>query len=94
MRCAICDRALSDTEVQWNKDTETFEPCSTCLEVALDAAYSGGFTPDGEPLDDAEMQDQFGNGAVETLDPDFQRQEYGDAGDIHYFGGFEDDEYA
>ena len=94
MRCAICDRALSDTEVVFNKDLDAYEPCSTCLEVAMDAAYSQGFSPDGEPLDDPEMEAEFGNGAVETLDPDFQRDDYGDAGDIHYFGGLEDDEYV
>lgn len=94
MRCAICDRVLSDAEVQWNKDTETFEPCSTCLEIALDAAYSGGFDLDGEPLDDPDMQNDYGNGAVEILDPDFQSEGYGDAGDIHYFSGLEDDDYA
>lgn len=91
MRCNICDRALSDAEVVFNKDLDAYEPCSTCLEVAMDAAYSQGFSPDGEPLDDPEMEAEFGNGAVETLDPDFQRDDYGDAGDIHYFGGLEED---
>lgn len=91
MRCNICDRALSDTEVVFNKDLDAYEPCSTCLEVAMDAAYSQGFSPDGEPLDDPEMEAEFGNGAVETIDPDFQRDDYGDAGDIHYFGGGDDD---
>lgn len=90
MRCNICDRALSDAEVVFNKDIDTYEPCSTCLEVAMDAAFSQGFSPDGDPLDDPEMQEEFGNGAVETLDPDFQRDEYGDAGDIHYFGGHDE----
>lgn len=87
MRCNICDRALSDAEVVFNKDLDTYEPCSTCLEVAMDAAFSQGFSPDGDPLDDPEMQEEFGNGAVETLDPDFQRDGWGDASDIRYFGG-------
>lgn len=91
MKCNCCDRNLSDTEIIWNSELEAFEMCSTCLEVAMDAAYSQGFTPDGEPLDDPEMQEEFGNGSVETLDPDFQRDDYGDAGDIHYFGGVDDD---
>ena len=91
MRCSCCDRALSDAEVIWNAELQAWEICSTCLEVAMDAAFSNGFSPDGEPLDDPEMQEQFGNGAVETLDPDFQNDgRYGDASDIHYFGG--DDE--
>lgn len=91
MRCNICDRALSDAEVVFNKDIDTYEPCSTCLEVAMDAAFSQGFSPDGDPLDDPEMQEEFGNGAVETLDPDFQRDDgFGDASDIHYFGGHDE----
>lgn len=92
MHCNICDKMLSETEIVFNNDINTYEPCSTCLNVALDAAYSQGFSPDGEPLDDPEMQDEYGNGAVETIDPDFQKDdEYGDAGDIHYFGGYDDD---
>lgn len=91
MRCNICDRALSDTEIIWNKDIKTYEPCNTCLEIAMDAAYSQGFKCDGDPLDDPEMQEEFGNGAIETIDPDFQRDEYGDLRDIHYFGGMESD---
>lgn len=49
MRCHICDRVLSDKEVVWNNDTKAFEPCGTCLDIALDAAYSDGFhTEDDE----------------------------------------------
>lgn len=33
MRCAICDRLLS--EPNFNKDIETWEPCDTCMEVIL-----------------------------------------------------------
>lgn len=48
MRCHICDKALSDTEVSWNKDLGEYEPCAVCLEIALDAAYSGDFKADEE----------------------------------------------
>lgn len=91
MKCNCCDRDLSDTEIVFNPDIGTFELCATCLNVALEAAYSQGFSPDGEPPDDPEMAAEFGNGVVETIDPDFQRDDYGDAGDIHYFGGFDDE---
>ena len=69
MRCAICDKALSDTEVVFNKDLDDYEPCSTCLEVAMDAAFSQGYhRPDDEIA--VEIGDEFGDGIVETLDTD------------------------
>lgn len=43
MRCNICDKQLTDKEIVWNKDYGTWEPCSFCLEAALDAAYTNGF---------------------------------------------------
>lgn len=91
MKCNCCDRDLSDSEIVWNGEIQAWEMCATCLEVAMDAAFSQGFSPDGEPLDDPEMEAEFGNGSVETIDPDFQRDDYGDFTDIHYFGGVDDD---
>lgn len=43
MRCKCCNHALTDKEVVWNDDLDDFELCTTCLDIALDAAYSGGF---------------------------------------------------
>src|SRR3546814_4012836 len=43
MRCSICDRALTEKEVSYNEDFHNWEPCSTCLEIAMDAAYCDGF---------------------------------------------------
>lgn len=43
MRCNICDKVLTDTEVQFTPDKKGFEPCAPCLEIAMDAAYSDGF---------------------------------------------------
>ena len=92
MHCNICDRILSETEIIFNTDIDTYEPCSTCLTVALDAAYSQGFSPDGETLDDPDMPDWDETGPVETLDPDFQRNdEYESVSDVHYFEGFDDE---
>ena len=57
MRCNCCDKILTDAEIQWNKELGTWEMCSICLDISLDAAYSDGFQDDGddtlviEPID-------------------------------------------
>lgn len=33
MKCHVCDKTLSDKEVQWNRDHQDWDPCGTCLEV-------------------------------------------------------------
>lgn len=49
MRCHICDKDLSEKEVIYNEDLKAYEPCTTCLDIALDAAYSDGYkTEDDE----------------------------------------------
>ena len=63
MHCFICDRQLSDAEIVWNSDYKKWEPCGECLEISLDAAYSGGFSPDYEKLTDKPAE-------VENLDVD------------------------
>ena len=60
MKCHICDKTLSDAEIQISPDKITYEPCAVCMEIILDAAYSDGFIrPDDldgvEILDDDEM---------------------------------------
>jgi hypothetical protein len=84
MRCVICDKALSDTEVVFNKDLNDYEPCYTCLEIAMDAAFS-----QGHHRPDDEIDDEFGDGIVEILDTDVgvsdlqgDSRSWGDAGDI------------
>lgn len=44
MRCYICNKPLSDKEVVYNEDLKQDEPCTTCLDIAMDAAYSGDFS--------------------------------------------------
>lgn len=40
---------MSEKEISFSKDLDTFEPCSVCLEVIMDAAYADGFkTEDDE----------------------------------------------
>lgn len=34
---------MSDKEISYNDDLQAYEPCTTCLDIALDAAYSQGF---------------------------------------------------
>ena len=41
MRCYICDKLMSDAEVHWMPETESFDCCSICLEIALEAANCG-----------------------------------------------------
>jgi hypothetical protein len=75
VKCAICDKTLSEQEIIMNKQTGTWEPCGLCLEIALDAAFSGDFKADDD-LDDPELNSKFGSGAVETLDTDTYRSYY------------------
>ncbi len=42
-KCNICDKEIQGDEIQWNAAGQFFEPCGTCLEIAMDAAYSDGF---------------------------------------------------
>jgi hypothetical protein len=59
MRCHICDKQLSDKEGAYNKDLQAREPCSICLEIAMDAAYSDGFQydEDHEVVVDSDFDD-------------------------------------
>lgn len=43
-RCYVCDKSLSEKEVVYNEELKHQEPCTECLDIALDAAYSNGFT--------------------------------------------------
>lgn len=45
MRCRICDVELSENEIQLGEDGKS-EPCTTCLDIIMAAAYSDGFEPD------------------------------------------------
>lgn len=54
----------------------------------MDAAYCDGFVKE-DPLDDPELEEQFGSGATETLDPDtyrstFDHGDYRDGDDYDY----------
>lgn len=48
IRCYICDKALTDKEGAFNKELGQCEPCSNCLDIALDAAYADGFQRDDD----------------------------------------------
>lgn len=40
---------MSDKEINWNSELGGYEMCTTCLDSAMDAAYSSGFlTEDDE----------------------------------------------
>lgn len=82
MRCHICDKALTEAEIQYNPDDKSFECCSVCLDIALEAAYCDGFVRE-DPLDDAELEDEFGDGLIPTLDPDMFRSVYDHSDPYH-----------
>lgn len=84
MRCHICDKALTEAETQVSPSGKGYEPCTTCMEIAMDAAYCDGFIRE-EPLDDPELDDEFGDGTVEVLDPDTFRSD-SDGFQISLFG--------
>lgn len=92
MKCHICDKTLSEQEINLNKQSGEFEPCGLCLEIALDAAFSGDFKPD-DSLDDPELNSKFGSGAVETLDEDTYRSYY-DHSDAYQGHRISEDEYS
>jgi hypothetical protein len=75
MRCNICDKALTEAEIQYNPSDKSFECCTVCLDIALDAAYSNGFIKE-DPLDDDELELDFGNGSIAVLDPEMFRSVY------------------
>jgi len=52
MKCSCCDRDLSDKEIIWNPEIDNWELCTTCLDVAMETAYTGGFNRD-------ELDDKF-----------------------------------
>lgn len=43
-RCNICDNELTEQEIQFGEDKK-LEPCTSCLEIIMDAAYCDGFEP-------------------------------------------------
>ena len=72
MHCNICDKTLSEKEISWNTElgrycTGDYEPCSNCLEVALEAAYTDGFKSEEDEIEE-EIGDEYGDGVVETFD--------------------------
>lgn len=50
MKCHICDRQLSETEIQYNTDHGDFDPCGVCLEV-IQSCF--------EPADEEEITEQL-----------------------------------
>lgn len=76
MKCNICDKTLSEAEIIMLPDGK-FDCCSICLEIAMDAAYSDGFTREDPLTYDPEFDEEFGTGEVEILDePDTYRSCY------------------
>lgn len=43
MHCYICDKILSEKEIQLDPQTLKTEPCLECTEIIYEAAYVGKF---------------------------------------------------
>jgi len=57
VRCAICDKSLSESETRYNKDHEEYDPCSFCLQVI------------SEVFDDHLTEDEIDR-LIDYFDPD------------------------
>lgn len=56
MHCYICDRQLSEKEINYNEEIQTYEPCTVCLDVIFDTAYCGGFSPDPDDYQSIDLE--------------------------------------
>lgn len=89
MRCECCDKIMSPEEIQYIQEEKTFDYCTTCLDIAMEAAYSGDFKRNEEELTEVDDDLPFKyDGEVETLDLDTYQStlEGGDAYDIPWNG--------
>lgn len=70
MKCYICDKDLSDKEIHYNEDMKAYEPCSYCLEAAMDAAYCDGFNIEEDDLVVIDELDPFPDFSLNVHDFD------------------------
>lgn len=61
MRCYICNNELSESEIQLDEESKS-EPCTTCLKIIMDTAYSNGFSPRGDE------EPEYGDDSVTVLE--------------------------
>lgn len=67
MQCHICTKVMSDKEIQYHPELQQWEPCGTCMDVIMDAAYNG----------------QYDEEVSRVVDPSFDDETlYGDSSDI------------
>lgn len=63
MHCNCCDKQLSEKEIIWNPEIDNWELCTTCLDVAMETAYSQGFHIEDDEecyvLDEAFDEDSY-----------------------------------
>lgn len=62
MRCHICNNALSEKEIQFNRDHKDWDPCGTCLEVISDV-----FTHDDESEIDEQLDFELLYGGTQEV---------------------------
>ena len=72
MRCNICDKELTEKEISYNEDLEGFEPCTECLDIAFEAAFSGGVPDDDREF--AAVDSSFDDLDNESFSSFFRRE--------------------
>ena len=65
MHCYICDKILSEKEIQLDPQTLKTEPCLECTEIIYEAAYTGQFSHREEML---EAFDSLDNCVLDDFD--------------------------
>ena len=86
MRCYVCDKAMTDNEIQVSPDGISYDPCPVCMTVILDAAYSDGFVKEAD-LSVELGEDGLGSGEVEVLeDPDVYKSTFDHCYAFHPYG--------
>jgi len=72
VHCHICDKILSEAEIQQDP-TGRYEPCSFCMEIILDAAYTDGFVRPDDADGVSVLDDDI---LLTELDEDYGSQEH------------------
>ena len=74
MKCYICNKDLTDDEIVIDNDTKEYAPCSECMAIILDAAYSDGFVkPDEEEIEPVE--ETFFKGYYEDVQDSYKTED-------------------
>lgn len=66
MKCHICDKTLSETEVKFNRLADEWEPCGTCLKEISEIFED--YVPDEELIEENQSVDDLVNFSLDNID--------------------------